>query len=132
MIDDRGSMLPLIGGLFFICLTMLALAVDIGLLHARYRWTASAADLAAEAGGAMIDIDDIYEGRVVLDVASASAAAQAAAGRLLSPGDGVRVEVGSDRICVTITTRYRTSVLPIVGMREIPVTVRSCAEPRTG
>jgi len=130
--DERGSVLPLVGGLLFISLTMLAVALELGMLHATYRWSASTADIAAEAAASMIRRDLAYSGELGIDPVQAQDAAREAVRRLGAGEVTVDVEVGGLEACVTVTSLYRTTVLSLLGARTVDVRVRSCAVPAVG
>ncbi|MGB5188360.1 MAG: hypothetical protein WBO84_14665, partial [Acidimicrobiia bacterium] len=76
--NERGSMLPYLGALFFVGFVVLGLALDTALLAATYREAAFAADAGAEAGAAQLESGAAYAGEVVLDRETAVAAAEAA------------------------------------------------------
>lgn len=129
MRDERGSMLPLVGALVFVTFTVLALVVDIALLHGAYLEAAAHADAAAEFGAAMVDVEAIHDGELLLDAARARDAALAA----VELNETVlALDVSRDVICVTLGSVHRTHALTLVGVREVDVRVRSCARPAEG
>ena len=127
--SERGSMLPMLGGLVFVTLVVLAVAVDVARLHTAHVELGLAADVAAEAGAAMIDEAAAHGGELVLDALRATDAALAAAGADLEVSDS-RVNGGT--ICVTLTGEHRTMALTFVGIEAVPVTGRSCAQAVAG
>ena len=60
--NERGSMLPFLGALFFVGFVLLGLALDTALLAATYREAAFAADAGAEAGAAQLESGAAYGG----------------------------------------------------------------------
>ena len=131
--NERGSMLPYLGALFFVGFVLLGLALDTALLAATYREAAFAADAGAEAGAAQLDAGAAYGGEMALDRATAVAAAETAslsarsrAGRTASAwADGTEV-------CVSVVDHYEPRILGVIGIGRQGVTVRACAAPRQG
>ena len=132
MRDETGSMVPLVAALVFVGFVVIALGVDIALLHRGYRAAAIVADTAAEAGAAMVDVAALHDGRLELAMADARTRATEI-GRALAPADtDLEVESDSARICVRVEQRHTTMALAAVGVGTVTIDVRSCAEPRTG
>lgn len=133
MSDDRGSMLPMVGGLIFAALIVLGLAADVAVYAATYRDAAFAADAGAEAGAAMLAPAASYEGDLTLApdtaVDVAVAAARAARPR---PGRNVSAVPEPGRICVTITQSHVTRYVQALGIGPTAIVVTGCAEPRQG
>lgn len=122
-------MIPLVGALIFVTFAVLALAVDIALLHGAYVDTAARADAAAEYGASMVDVNAIHDGSLQLDAVRAGDATRAAVG----PDRTIlELDVTGDVVCVTLGTAHRTHALTFVGVREVDVRVRSCASPAQG
>ncbi|MCL1599372.1 MAG: hypothetical protein M3094_09325 [Actinomycetia bacterium] len=133
MMDERGSMLPMFAGLLFVSFMILALAVEIALLGAVWRQAADVADIAAEAGAAMIDERLLHTGNIIaIDAQDAGHAALGAAHDLGVAGGDVTVDVGTAKVCVTIRVRHVTRSLRFIAVREIPVEVSRCAVPAVG
>ena len=126
---ERGSMLPLLGGLIFVALVVAALAVDVARLHGAYVEVGLLADVASESGAAMIDEAGIHDGTITLDADRALQAVDAAVG---AGDDQVVAELVDVSLCVTITREHRTIALGFVGASTVDVAVRSCAEPMAG
>lgn len=131
--NERGSMLPYLGALFFVGFVLLGLALDIALLAATYRDAAVAADSGAEAGAAQVEMAAAYAGDMHLDVSAAviaaeraSLAAQPRAGRT-----AVAVTDGFE-VCVVVTDRYEPRILGSVGIGGEGIAVRACATPQQG
>jgi len=122
-------MIPLVGALIFATFAVLALVVDIALLHGAYLEAAAHADAAVEYGASMVDEGALHEGALLLDVDRASHATLAALG---SGESVIALDVGSDLVCVTIGSAHRTHALTFVGIRHVDVRVRSCASPAQG
>lgn len=127
--DERGSMLPLLGGLVFVALVVVALAVDVARLHGAYVEVGLLADVASESGAAMIDEADVHDGRIALDADRAVQAVEAVVG---TGSDQVEAEISAASLCVTITREHHTIALGVVGASTVDVSVRSCAEPIAG
>ena len=131
--NERGSMLPYLGALFFVGFVLLGLALDVALLAATYREAAVAADAGAEAGAAHVEVEAAYAGDRRIDASAAIAAAESAslaaqprAGRIVAATtDGVEV-------CVVVTDRYRPRILGSIGIGGEGIAVRACATPRQG
>lgn len=132
MTGERGSVLPLVGGLLFVALVMIALTTDLALLHGAYRETSAVADFAAEAGAAMIDEGSLHAGVVELDGAAAERAARWWVEHSTSQPVDVTVDTEGAEICVALAAVHRTTALPALGIRSVVVRVRSCAVPATG
>ncbi len=130
--SEQGTMLPMTAGLIFVAFAVIALVLELSLLGAAYRDIATVADLAAEAGASMLVASAAYGGEVVLDAAQAEAEAHRV-GAMWGSGDEV-VAVDSDRgrICVTVADTYKSSTLAFIGVTELPVSAKGCAEPRAG
>ena len=131
--NERGSMLPYLGALFFIGFIVLGLALDTSLLAATYREAAFAADAGAEAGAAQLDMSLVYHGVANLDRRSATAAAEATslAARSRSGRTAVATTDGAT-ICVLVTDRFEPRILSSIGIGAQGVTVRACAAPGQG
>lgn len=125
-------MLPLFGGLVFVAFVVIALVVDIALLGVAYRTAASQADIAAEAGAAMVDHQFIHVGETILDVHAATSQTMWAAVRQGLPSDAVTVEADTAGICATVSVPHRTFALAFIGAQSVDVVVRSCASPAVG
>jgi hypothetical protein len=125
-------MLPLVAALVFVGFVVVALCVDIAMLHRGYRGAAIVADTAAEAGAAMLDVNAIHDGRVALAAMDARTRASDVA-RTLAPADAtLEVESDDGRVCVRVTHPHATVALVAVGIGSVTIDVRSCAEPRIG
>ena len=131
--NERGSMLPYLGALFFIGFIVLGLALDTSLLAATYREAAFAADTGAEAGAARLDVSSAYRGATRLDRVPAVVAAEAAslAARSRSGRTAVATTDGTT-ICVAVTDRFEPRILGSIGIGTRGITVNACAEPRQG
>ncbi|VAW06527.1 hypothetical protein MNBD_ACTINO01-830 [hydrothermal vent metagenome] len=133
MMDERGSMLPMFAGLLFVSFTILALAVEIALLGAVWRQAADIADIAAEAGAAVIDERLLHTADVVaVDTRAAGHAALVAAHDLGVARGDVTVAVDAATVCVTIRIRHVTRSLRFIAVEAIPVEVSRCAVPAVG
>lgn len=113
----------------FVTFAVLALVVDIALLHGAYLEAAAHADAAAEYGAAMVDVGAIHDGELGLDAGRARDAVLAAVDLDKTV---LALDVSSDVICVTLGSVHRTHALSFVGFREVDVQVRSCARPVEG
>ena len=133
MTRERGSMLPMFAGLLFVSFTILTLAVEIALLGAAWRLSADVADIAAEAGAAMIDQSRLHtDGLTMVDRQMAGPVAILAAEGLGVASADVSIEVEPALVCVTIRIRHSTRGLRFIGVAEIPVEVSRCAAPAIG
>ncbi len=131
MTEERGSLLPMFGGLVVIAFIVLGLTVDIARLQLAYRNVAAVADLATEAGASAIDEASMHEGVVALDPVAAHDVTEQTAHEL-APGTEIDVEAAQDVVCATVSTSVSTSALAFIGQRTVAVSVRSCAEPAIG
>ena len=131
--NERGSMLPYLGALFFVGFVLLGLALDVALLAATYREAAVAADAGAEAGAAQLEIAAAYGGEMRIDVPAATAAAETAA-LAAQPRPGRTAAVATDgvEVCVAVTDRYEPRILGSVGVGGEGIVVRACATPQQG
>jgi len=131
--NERGSMLPYLGALFFIGFVVLGLALDTSLLAATYREAAFAADVGAEAGAAHLEVSSAYEGATRLDRGPAIAAAETAslAARSRS-GRTAAATTDGTTICVSVTDRFEPRILGTIGVGSQGITVNACASPRQG
>ena len=111
---------------------VIALLVDIALLGVAYRTAASQADIAAEAGAAMVDHQLIHVGETVLDVPAAASQTMSAAARLGLPSDAVSVDADVASVCATVSVPHRTFALAFIGAQSVDIVVRSCASPVVG
>jgi hypothetical protein len=125
-------MLPMTMGLVFVAFAVVALLLELSLLGASFRDVATVADLAAEAGASVLMASAAYHGDVALDVAQADAEAHRVGAMWGSGDEVITVDVGPDRICVTIVDTYRPRTLAFIGVTELPVSAKGCAEPRAG
>ncbi|MEA2009802.1 MAG: hypothetical protein U9N78_03780 [Actinomycetota bacterium] len=131
--NERGSMLPYLGALFFIGFVVLGLALDTSLLAATYREAAFAADAGAEAGAAHLEVSSVYEGTNRLERGPAITAAETAslAARSRS-GRTAAATTDGTTICVAVTDRFEPRILGSIGIGTRGITVRACASPRQG
>jgi hypothetical protein len=131
--NERGSMLPYLGALFFVGFVLLGLALDTALLAATYREAAFAADVGAEAGAARLEAGAAYGGEIVLDSARALAAAETASRSARSrAGRTVNASTDGTEVCVVVVDHYEPRILGAVGIGEQGVRVQACAAPRQG
>lgn len=131
--NERGSMMPMLAVLIFTGLTVLGLALDVALLGATYRRAAFAADAGAEAGAAILSIDDAYAGTITLDPAAAGGVAVDAAMRArASEGRTATVLADPARVCITVADHYRPRIIGAFGLGPATVSVTACAEPGRG
>lgn len=131
--NERGSMLPMLGALIFTGLVVLGLALDVALLGATYRRAAFAADTGAEAGAAVLSVDDAYAGILALDPAQAEGVAvEAAVGARAAAGRTVSASADSARVCITVVDRYEPRLIGSLGIGPATVAVTACAEPGRG
>ena len=131
--NERGSMLPFLGALFFVGFVLLGLALDTALLAATYREAAFAADAGAEAGAAQLESGAAYGGEVVLDRATAVAAAEAASLSARSRvGRTASAATDGTAVCVVVVDHYEPRILGAIGIAKHGVTVKACAAPRQG
>lgn len=126
-------MLPFLGALFFVGFVLLGLALDTALLAATYREAAFAADAGAEAGAAQLESGAAYGGEVVLDRATAVAAAEAASLSARSRvGRTASAATDGTAVCVVVVDHYEPRILGAIGIAKHGVTVKACAAPRQG
>ena len=131
--NERGSMLPYLGALFFVGFVLLGLALDTALLAATYREAAFAADAGAEAGAAQLETGAAYGGEVVLDRATAVSAAEAASLSARSRvGRTASAATDGTEVCVVVVDHYEPRILGAIGIGEEGITVQACAAPRRG
>jgi len=131
--NERGSMLPYVGALFFVGFVLLGLALDTALLAATYREAAFAADAGAEAGAAQLEAGSAYGGEMVLDPDAAIAAAETAAlSARLRVGRTASAATDGVDVCVVVVDQYEPRILGAIGIVGKGVTVRACAAPRQG
>lgn len=131
MREERGSMVPMMGALLFVGFTIIALAVDVALLHGAYLRASVVADHAAEAAAAMIDVDAAHAGETVLDTRAATAIAVRV---LIDNGWQGSSEVGFDgaQVCVEVSEPHGTVALAFVGLPTVQVATVACAVPAVG
>lgn len=125
-------MLPMTAGLIFAAFAVVALVLELSLLGASYRDVATVADLAAEAGASVLVVSSMYESEVALDVTEAEIEARRVSSMWGSGDEIVTVETDLGRICVTVTDTYRPQTLVFIGVAELAVSAKGCAEPRAG
>ena len=132
MTDETGSMLPAFGGLLFVSFVLLTLAMEISLLGVAYRDVASLADIAAEAGAAMVDLGSLHGGVTELDARAAADEAGASLSRSGVAASEANVHVTDTSVCVSISKRHKVHALGYLAITDIQVEVTGCAEPATG
>jgi SpoU rRNA methylase family enzyme len=125
-------MLPMTAGLIFVGFAIVALVLELSLLGASYRDVATVADLAAEAGASVLVVSDVYDSEIALDVIEAEIEARRIGSMWGSGDEIVTIEADLARICVTVTDTYRPQTLVFIGVTELAVSARGCAEPRAG
>jgi SpoU rRNA methylase family enzyme len=125
-------MLPMTAGLIFVGFAIVALVLELSLLGASYRDVATVADLAAEAGASVLVVSDVYDSEIALDVAEAEIEARRVGSMWGSGDEIVTIEADLARICVTVSDTYRPQTLVFIGVTELAVSARGCAEPRAG
>ncbi len=131
--NERGSMLPYLGALFFIGLVVLGLALDTALLAATYQEAAFAADVGAGAGAAQLQEGPAYGGELRLDPSAAVEAAEAASLSARSrAGRNASASTDGARVCVVVTDHYEPRILGAIGIGTEGIAVRACAAPGKG
>ena len=131
--NERGSMLPYLGALFFVGFVLLGLALDTALLAATYREAAFAADAGAEAGAAQLEAGAAYGGELALDRATAVVAAETASLSARSRAGRTAIAwADGTEVCVAVVDHYEPRILGAIGIGGQGVTVRACATPRQG
>jgi hypothetical protein len=125
-------MLPMTTGLVFVAFAVVALLLELSLLGASFRDVATVADLAAEAGASILVVSGAYDGETHLDVTAAEAEARRVGGMWGSGNEVITVDAGPGRICVTVADTYKPQTLTFIGVTEMAVEARGCAEPRRG
>lgn len=131
--NERGSMLPYLGALFFVGFLLLGLALDTALLAATYREAAFAADVGAEAGAAHLEPGAAYSGEVVLDRRAALAAAETASLAARSRvGRTASATTDGTQVCIVVVDHYEPRILGAIGIGQQGVAVQACAAPRRG
>lgn len=131
--EQHGSMLPMVGGLLFVAILVVALLADLALLQGTYRRTASSADRIAEAAAAMLD-DDILrtDGTIAIDEGAATERAIAVARGEGIPQDLLAVEIAGGTVCVEVRRLHEPVAIRVITSHAIDVRVRSCAVPAVG
>ena len=109
--DERGSMVPLFGGLVVVSFVMIALVVELTLLGATYRSLAATADAAAEAGAAMLSEAGAYRSIIELDRNRSAAEASRVVHALAGPDASFDVEVHANVICIHVHRPYEPATL---------------------
>jgi len=125
--SDRGFVTPAVLVVLLAGIVMAMLAVDIARYAAAAREAAHLADVAAESGAAMIDPDQAYRGRLILDQDAAAEMVAAIVGEHRFDGD-----IRPRRVCVTVITRVRPFLLHLVGARSKRIEASACASPSQG
>jgi len=121
-------MLPLLGALVIAAILIVALAADLLRYAATVREVAFAADVAAEAGAAVVDPAAAYAGTLRLAPAGAvTAATQAALQTRPRPGRSVDVTVIPGMVCVAVSEPFASRFVPGTTVR-----VDACAQTRRG
>ena len=128
---DGGSITPMLGGMVFIVLTMVALATEVAGLHSAFLEVAAVADAAAEAGAALVDPASIHSGEVRLDQHRASLES-ARLVEAVAPAADYAVEVAALEVCVDVRVARPMGVLTVIGIDSFTVAASSCAGPATG
>lgn len=119
-------------GLIFVAFAVVALLLELSLLGASFRDVATVADLAAEAGASVLGVSAAYDGEMNLDVPAAEAEARRVGGMWGSGNEIITVDAVPERICVTVADTYRPQTLTFIGVTEMTVRARGCAEPISG
>lgn len=125
-------MLPMTAGLVFVAFATVAIVVELSLLGAAYRDAATVADLAAEAGAAILAAPDLYAEGLRLEITAAEAEAHRVGGLWGSGDEVLTVTADQTRICVTVSDTYHPRTLVFIGVAEVGVSATGCAEPRAG
>jgi hypothetical protein len=132
-VNERGSMLPYLGALFFVGFVVLGLALDTALLAATYQEAAFAADIGAEAGASQLEVGSVYGGAMQINRSAAIEAAESAAGAARSrPGRMASASTDGVGVCVVVTVPYEPRILGAIGIGTEGVSVRACAAPGKG
>mgnify|MGYP001546693765 FL=1 len=127
--SERGSMVPFVGALLFVTFAVVALVVEVALLHGAYLATAAHADAAAEYGASMLDAGAIHHGDLRLDEVRVEGAVVG----VVAPEERILdLAVTDDVVCVTLGAAHRTHVRTFIGVRAVEVQARSGASPATG
>lgn len=124
---DQGSITLLVIVFFFALMVAAGLVVDGGAKLRAAREASAVAEEAARAGAGRVDRSRAYSqgGRFVVDRSAAVAAART---YLATSGNGGSVGVvDGQKIRVTVTIRKSTTLLPLIGIREVHVTKSATA-----
>lgn len=132
MTNERGSILPMTGGLIFVALAVTALVMEIALLGGAYRDVATVADLAAESAAAVLSPAGAYDDAVVLDMAHAEAEARRIGSAWGSGDEVVAIDIDPSTVCVTVSDIYIPRTLAFAGITELTVRATGCASPAAG
>jgi Flp pilus assembly protein TadG len=116
-------------GLAFLAFTLCGVIVDIGGALTAKTATLDAAQQAARAGAQHLDLTGLRrDGRIRLDPAAARASAQTF---LAQAGMTGTVTATPAQVQVTARSTHRTVLLPVLGVRSIPITATAVAVPAT-
>jgi hypothetical protein len=131
-VSERGTVLPVLTLLLFGGALAVGLAVDLGRCGAAWREASFAADAGAEAGAAVIDPGEAYQGRLLLDPVPAEEEAVAAA-LAARPRDGraAAAEAETGRVCVTVHQPFPPGLLGSL-VRGRVISAVACATPAQG
>lgn len=132
--SDAGQVTVLALGLCIVCFAVAGVALDGARLFIFRRSLQAAADAAAASAASALDVSAYYGsgGRTArLDPARAHSEALALTSERALPA---RVEIAtrSGAVRVTLRAGLRTSLLSLVGIRELPVAAEATARPFLG
>lgn len=132
MSNDRGSVFPILAIVLVGGVLATLIAVELGRLASERRAISFAADMAAEAGAAMLDEDSVRDGLLALDPQGAHDRAMTQIREVAPAGSSVSAAASATEICVTISTSYNPRLLSMVGARAVDLAATSCAAPAAG
>ncbi len=131
MRSESGQVLPMVTVMMLGLIVMVGLVVDAGVMFAARRDLQSAADAAARAGAAALDID-AYRASGGRDTVLDEAEAEQAALRRLSGEQVVRLSASPSDVRVELERTQPLLLLGLVGLGPVEVQASSIARPRTG
>ncbi|WP_020663113.1 pilus assembly protein TadG-related protein [Amycolatopsis benzoatilytica] len=126
----RGQLTAFVVTVMLGLLAMAGLSLDGGLALATRIRADGEAESAARAGAQAVDIAAYRAtGRIRLDAARADMLARRYLEGIAAAGT---VAVGGDTVTVEVTRTYRTQLLSLIGVRDIPTRGHGAAHPQRG
>ena len=129
MRSETGSVFPILAVVLVGGILAALIAVELGRLVSERRAISFAADMAAEAGAAMLDEAAVRGGQLSLNPSAARERAVSYAISTAPSGSDIFITSNETEVCVEIASAFEPRLLAMVGARPVELRAAACASP---